>query len=162
VAFHTTAADFSLEYQVGDGASAKPIVERVPLARVAAGFGGTRRYFQCPRPGCRRQVMVLYLASGRFYCRRCHDLAYESQCEDARRLILRHADKARARLGYPAWRPFSFAPIARPKGMWRSKFLQLRYSVDEADEIASVAWVMRARALADKLDKRMSRRDRKS
>ena len=25
----------------------------------------------------------------RFYCRRCHDLAYASQCEDAHRLILR-------------------------------------------------------------------------
>jgi len=161
VAFRTTATDFSLEYQVGHGVNARPIMERVPLTRVAAGFGGTRRYFQCPRPGCRRPVMVLYLASGRFYCWRCHDLAYASQCEDAHRLILRYADKARARLGYPAWRPFELAPVVRPRGMWRSKFCYLQYSADEADEIVSAAWVMRTRALADRLDKRMSRKGRK-
>jgi hypothetical protein len=133
----------------------------VPLTRVS-GRRATRRYFQCPHPDCRRQVMVFYLAGGRFYCRRCHGSAYESQCEDAHRLILRHADKARAQLGYPAWRPFSLAPIARPKGMWRSKFSQLQYLVYVTDEIASAAWVMRTRALADRLDNRMSRTRRKT
>jgi len=162
VAFRTTATDFSLEYQVGHGASVRPIEERVPLTCVAAGFGGTRRYFQCPRPGCRRSVMVLYLASGRFYCRRCHDLAYASQCEDVRRRARRHADKTRARLRYRIWRPFELAPIVRPKGMWRSKFCYLQYSVDEADEIAGAAWAMRLRALADRMDKLISRSGRKS
>ena len=134
VAFRTTETDVTIEYQVGEDANARSVEERVPLTRVAAGFGGTRCYFQCPRPGCRRPVMVLYLASARFYCRRCHDLAYESQCEDAHRLILRHADKARARLGYPAWRPFESTPIISPRGMWRRKFWRLWHSVDEADE----------------------------
>jgi hypothetical protein len=156
--FRTSATDFTFTYE---SASAKSVEERVPLARVAAGFGGTRSYFQCPRPGCRRPVMALYFASGRFYCRRCHDLAYESQCENAEQLIVRHADKARARLGYPAWRPFDRTPIVRPRGMWRRKFWRLWHSVDEADEIANASRVMRLRSLADRLDKQMSRTRRR-
>ena len=155
------AREFTLSYQLGEGAGAKSVMERVKLDRVPTSFGGARTYFRCPGVGCDRRVMALYFASDQFRCRRCHDLAYESQCEDAEQLIRRHAAKARARLGYPAWRPFSLAPIARPKGMRRSKFLRLQYFVDVADEIASAEWVMRTRALADRLDKRISRRGRR-
>jgi hypothetical protein len=151
MAFRASAADLTLRYRVDDGANSQDILERVPLVRVAAGFGGMRCYFRCPGLGCGRRALVLYLTRGLFRCRRCHGLAYESQCEDAERLIVRHADKARARLGYPIWRPFSLAPIARPKGMWRCKFLRLQYSVDEADEIATTAHVRGLRALADKV-----------
>jgi hypothetical protein len=157
VAFRATATDFTLEYQVDDGTSAKPIVERVPLTRVAAGFGGTRRYFQCPRPNCRRQVMVLYLASGRFYCRHCHGLAYESQCENAQQLIERHADKARALLGYPTWRPFERAPIVRPRGMWRRKFWRLQHAVEMDDDIANASREMELRTSIDRAGELLSR-----
>jgi hypothetical protein len=116
IAFRTSTADFTLTYHVADGASERSIAERVQLARVAAGFGGTRHYFRCPGPGCGRRVVVLYLASGLIRCRRCHGLAYESQREDARRRAERRADKARARLRYGLWRPFDVAPWLGPKG----------------------------------------------
>jgi hypothetical protein len=105
--FRTTATDFTFTYE---DANAKSVEERVPLARVAAGFGGTRTYFRCPATGCGQPVRVLYLANGLFRCRRCHGLAYECQREDAERRAERRADKARARLGYQMWQPFKLAP----------------------------------------------------
>lgn len=49
----------------------------VPLTWMACHYGGKRPYFRCP--GCGRRMRRLYLASGYFGCRQCHDLAYESQ-----------------------------------------------------------------------------------
>jgi len=48
-------------------------------------FGGRRFYFICPltKNGvpCRRRALILYLSGRWFGCRKCHDLAYESQQE---------------------------------------------------------------------------------
>jgi hypothetical protein len=157
MAFRSAATDFTLVYQLGDGASAKSIVERVPLERVAAGFGGTRRYFRCPGAECGRRVMVLYLANGRLRCRDCYGLAYESQCEDVWRRALRRADKVRVRLQYPPWNALRRAPVVRPNGMWRQTFARLQYMTDAADHIANTAYVGRLRNLADRMDRRARR-----
>ncbi len=53
------------------------------ISSIPCRFGGRRYYFQCPlsRNGvfCNRRVGVVYLCGKWFGCRRCHDLAYESQ-----------------------------------------------------------------------------------
>lgn len=51
----------------------------VRLERTPARFGGERVWFACPR--CCKRVQKLYLppGGGRFACRRCHDLAYDTQ-----------------------------------------------------------------------------------
>jgi hypothetical protein len=156
VAFHTTVTDVTLRYHVDDGVA--DIVERVPLERVAAGFGGTRAYFRCPGTGCGQRVMVLYLVNGLFRCRCCHGLAYECQREDARRRAGRRADKARARLGYPAWQPFTRTPMMRPKGMSRSKFWRLEGAALAADYDATEAFVTDLQSLAARLDRQTARR----
>lgn len=58
---------------------------RILLSRVPCRFGGKRYYFICPltKNGveCGRRVGVVYLCGKWFGCRKCHDLAYESQQE---------------------------------------------------------------------------------
>lgn len=44
-------------------------------------YGGERIWFRCPR--CQSRRAVLFMASGVFRCRGCHDLAYQSTREDA-------------------------------------------------------------------------------
>ncbi|MBI4128118.1 MAG: hypothetical protein HY459_03535 [Parcubacteria group bacterium] len=55
------------------------------LASTPCHFGGKRYWFVCPlvRNGayCRRRVGVLYIAGKYAGCRRCYDLAYQSQQE---------------------------------------------------------------------------------
>ena len=46
--------------------------------------------------------------------------------------------RLRARLSYEPLRPFLYAPVVRPKGMWRRKFWRLQDSVDEADRARSM------------------------
>jgi hypothetical protein len=151
VNFRSAGTRLVLSYRIGDGDRAHHVAEHIPLARVGAGFGGMRTYFRCPGEGCNRCVEVLYLANGRFRCRRCHNLAYESQYEAAHRRARRRATKMRARLRYGAWEPYAWAPVARPKGMWRRKFWRLQDAIDKADHVATAAHVMQLRALADKV-----------
>lgn len=58
---------------------------RVEVVSTPCYFGGKRYWFICPliRNGvaCRRRVGVLYGACKYYGCRRCHDLAYQSQQE---------------------------------------------------------------------------------
>jgi hypothetical protein len=58
---------------------------RVEIVSTPCHFGGKRYWFICPlvRGGvpCRRRVGVLYGAGKYYGCRRCHDLAYQSQQE---------------------------------------------------------------------------------
>ena len=55
--------------------------ERIGLQYSGCGFGGRRPWFSCP--GCQCRVAILYLHNGAFRCRRCHDLRYACQSEDA-------------------------------------------------------------------------------
>lgn len=57
--------------------------EHIQLSLSPCNFGGQRLYMHCPECGAR--VLKLYLApiAGRFLCRSCGDLTYESQ-QDSR------------------------------------------------------------------------------
>ena len=50
--------------------------ESVSLSRTACMFGGARVWFRCP--GCDGLCAILYELNGRFRCRACHHLAYET------------------------------------------------------------------------------------
>ena len=81
-------------------------------------FGGRRAWFLCPGRGCGRRVAILF-GGGVFACRHCHDLAYDSQRDDAGSRAMRRADTIRRRLG---WGAGIANPIGdKPKGMhWRT------------------------------------------
>ena len=151
VRFRATESELELSYCVGDGAT-ESIVERISLARVGAGFGGVRTYFYCP--ACARRIEHLYFASARFRCQTCHGLAYASQCEDVERRAARRANKARARLGYPAWRLCELVPVARPKGKWSRKSSALQTRVYEVDCRATTAWLDRVGPVIERVEGR--------
>ena len=85
------------------------------LAWTPCNFGGERPWFVCPGEGCARRVAILY-GPGQPLCRRCCDLAYESQREDQIARAKRRAEKARSRLPPSG---------LRPKGMHHATFSKL-------------------------------------
>lgn len=70
-----------LSYKV----AGSPMEYDIELITMPCHYGGIRHWFICPasRGGvpCRRRVGVLYAAGPYFACRKCHDLAYQSQQE---------------------------------------------------------------------------------
>jgi hypothetical protein len=86
-------------------------------------FGGRRPWFLCPR--CISRVALLYLRGQRWSCRKCCDLAYQSELEAKGHRGQMKARKIRARLGGD-WSGFEFSD--KPRGMhwktykrWREK-----------------------------------------
>ena len=56
-----------------------PIEQNIQLVSTEPNYGGVRWWFRCPN--CDRRASRLHLPSTgcfRFFCRRCHDLGYES------------------------------------------------------------------------------------
>lgn len=109
--------------RVGAIASGQERVEGVArLAWTPCNFGGGRPWFVCPGIGCERRVAILYGPDPRGrrqqqqqqqqqpqppqpLCRRCRNLAYESQREDALARAERRLHKARERLPQDGIRP---------------------------------------------------------
>lgn len=117
-----------LRYTVSSGGVAQPINERVFLAYTPCHFGGTRKWFVCPR--CHHRREVLYLRNGRFACRHCQRVAYSSQSEDELARMWRKQGRIEVRLGGD-WR--------RPKGMRQRTYkclLDQLYACEECREIA--------------------------
>lgn len=52
------------------------VEEHVSLTTTPSTFGGRRVWFRCP--GCKTRCAMLYGFGGRFRCRACHALAYQS------------------------------------------------------------------------------------
>lgn len=84
----------------------RQVEETIPLDRTECHFGGDRPWFTCP--GCHHRVAVLHLHDGTFRCRRCHDLRYPSQSEDAIDRTWRAQAKVEREIGRSG---------SRPKGM---------------------------------------------
>lgn len=72
----------------------------VYLATTPCHMGGERHWFLCPAQGCRARVALLY-DGAIFACRKCHQLAYPSQREDAGDRAARRAHRIRDRMGWP-------------------------------------------------------------
>ena len=97
--------------------------QRVWLSKTACNYGGERPWFVCPIRG--ERVAVLYLRAGRFACRHCQQIAYESQSDDACARTWRKQAKAEAKLG-PNWE--------RPSGMHhktRERLLSIIWDCEE-------------------------------
>ncbi len=107
-------------------------------------LGGERPWFVCPHEGCSRRVAILY-GQGQPLCRRCRELAYESQREDKIGRAKRRAEKARSRLPPSG---------LRPKGMHHATFQKLTQDYRDAleeheafvqERLARLAWHSAAR-----------------
>ena len=87
-------------------------------------FGGWRHYFACPR--CWRSVEILYLASGRFYCRHCARVGYTIENLDKRWRADRRYDRLYERLNEDGSKP--------PRMRWKTynRLCEQLYAYDRA------------------------------
>ena len=125
-----------LEYRSRSlGRDWESVAEPVRLTCTPCNYGGQRPWFVCPglRNGmpCRRRIGKLYLAGKYFFCRHCHNLAYESQREDDSMRLLTKMRRIRKRLGGSSDIWTRLPP--KPKGMhWRT-YWRLRRAYRDAD-----------------------------
>ena len=91
----------------------------VYLTTTPCHMGGERQWFLCPARGCGQRVAVIY-GGGIFACRKCYQLAYPSQREDAGDRAARRAHRIRDRMGWPGG-VLEGSGWGKPKGMhWRT------------------------------------------
>ena len=104
----------------------------VVIEWTACHLGGSRPWFQCP--DCRRRVAILYRSELGLRCRRCLNLAYESQRQDARGRAAQRASKIRELLGGA---PGLLEPFpSKPARMhWRT-YERLKQRAQEAAQAA--------------------------
>ena len=122
----TTSIDsIRLMYGTKDG---EQVEEFVDLDRTPCNYGGTRTWFLCPR--CGRRVGVLF-AGRRFWCRRCHGIAYAVENEDKLSRVLRRSNKLRERVQARAGT--AYPVIFKPKGMHQRTFDRIRWEIEEIE-----------------------------
>jgi hypothetical protein len=127
---------------VGDGnavhlvysIAGRSVEELIDLAWTECGFGGQRPWFLCP--GCGRRVAVLF-RNRMFNCRRCCDLRYRSQRDNAMNRALTKAQNIRARLGGGANLAIPFP--GRPRYMHHKTFERLALQYVDALRSACAA-----------------------
>ena len=107
--------------------------EAFELSYTTPHFGGKRLWLQCPH--CAHRVAVLY-CSEVVACRRCLQLVYRTEGEDAIDRLRSKAAKLKERLGGN--------PYQRPKGMHLKSFSKLRNqnfaAFFRADELSDQRW----------------------
>lgn len=121
-----------LEYSCGDA----PCHQAIEIRYTPCHLGGERAWFGCPV--CHRSCAVLFMRSRRFACRKCQQLAYSSQSEDACGRSWIAQQKCERKLG-PNW--------SKPKGMHhatRKRLLDRIWACEEARENALAAFIARA------------------
>lgn len=77
------------DYEIGDEASIDVGSITLRMHRHQMRNGGKRLYWRCD--GCERRVTALYLRSGSYRCRTCHELVYRVQLESRQHRQRRHA-----------------------------------------------------------------------
>ena len=124
ISVHVEPSAVVLVYRCREGDNEwEDVEQRIPLSRTDCNLGGERPWFLCSVYSngvyCGRRVAKLYGAGSLFACRRCYDLAYQSQHEPPHGRALHRAQKIRLRLGGSA---SSVEPFPdKPKGMhWRT------------------------------------------
>ena len=142
----------TLDYRVRTSAGEPwvPVRERVRLERTPCRYGGSRPWFRCP--GCGRRRAVLHSLGGRFRCRACHDLAYESTREDAGDRARRRADKLRRRLGDTDGGRWRQVPPKPPRMHWAT-YQRLVNEILETEREALEAWTAETEALLARLER---------
>jgi len=94
-------------------------MEAIRLTTTPCHLGGYRNWFLCPR--CDRRCEILY-AGMPFYCRKCHNLSYESQSESKKDRAYRRARKINRRLDGDG---SIFEVPIKPWGMHHTTFMRL-------------------------------------
>lgn len=122
------------------------MTQYVKVERVAGRhrFGGNWPYFRC---WCDRRCEKIYQLRGRgFYrCRRCRDLRYQCQREDACNRAFRRIGKIKQRLGGDPDYEAPFPP--RTGDMWRRTYERRWHEYIEAEARAVAAFDMQAAAI---------------
>lgn len=119
----------------GNG-NGQTVTQYIRVERVPRHFGGSQPYFVCRR--CDQRAVKLYRGSGCYLCRRCHNLAYECQREDAVDRAFRRLGKIKARLGGD---PDILAPFPpKPRDMWQRTYERHWYRYLEAEARAEAAF----------------------
>ena len=138
---HEQSLELDYRYREHGGADWLQVNEHVPFDFTDQKLGGRRRWFLCRR--CRRRCAVLY-GGAYFRCRKCHNLAYQSQNESPMWRALSQAQKLRMRLGGSGSMDEPFPP--KPRGMhWRT-YHKLGARGNELD---SRVWAMEMRWFRD-------------
>ena len=115
----------------------------VSLEWTRCNYGGERPWFRCPATRCGRRVAILYGGSI-FACRRCHNLAYDSQSETRHGRMLIKTQAIREKLGGSPSLADDFPP--KPKGMhWRT-YWRWKEKADEAEDRSWPPWMFRIMA----------------
>lgn len=113
IRYKVHAETLELDYRTRPaGGDWKPVNEHFQFERMEQPFGGSRLFLTCPR--CQRRCLVLY-GGCHFRCRKCSNLVYASQNEDASGRAMSKAQKIRKRLGCDGGFDDPFPP--KPKGM---------------------------------------------
>lgn len=117
---------------VGEWTNAEYPIE---VSHTQCHYGGERPWLHCPARRCGRRVAILY-GGTIFACRRCHQLAYESQRERDYERALRRAQTIQERLGGSGsvddWLP------KKPKGMHQKTFSRLSHRYRDA--VSAMNW----------------------
>lgn len=134
---HESSMEVRYRYRKTGQAEWQAVREHIPFAFTPQHLGGQRRWFVCL--SCRRRCTVLY-GGTHYRCRKCWNLAYQSQHEEPHDRALSQAQKLRQRLGGS---PFTDEPFPeKPKGMhWRTyeKLKAKGEALDERSERAALA-----------------------
>lgn len=101
---------------------AKPVTQRLVLARVPNTYGGHRTFFECPK--CSANRREVYFLDGQFLCRACHRLAYQSQSEGRIDRLWRAERKLELKLG---------SRYKKPKGMHMTTFKRMQQQLFELE-----------------------------
>ena len=133
---------FSYRIRIYGEGDWEQVEQTIPVTWTQCHFGGERPWFVCSvyRNGvyCGRRVAKLYGAGKLFACRRCYDLAYQSQNEAPDGRLTLKAQRIRMKLGGSPSIMDEFPE--KPKGMHWHTYNRLRDEA-EAAEIGSWAGV---------------------
>ena len=109
-------------------------------------FGGKRVWFLCPTCSARRGVLF---GRGRYLCRVCQGMVYESQYDPYPQLPWSRCHRVRERLGGRAGFVYPFP--ARPKGMHRNKYQRLLEEDWRASELLDQGYTLTLGELREKI-----------
>lgn len=127
----------ALSYTAPDG----EYTYAVPIETTPCNFGGERPWFRCPGPAgeaCDERVGKLHRPpnGGRYLCRQCHDLAYESSraSGNPKRTARLRYERAHRKLrpDADAHGPALGRIVTKPKEMHRETFREIHAELAEA------------------------------
>lgn len=117
--------------------SGRNVQQTVDIDRTPCNLGGSRPWLRCCR--CRARVAVLFLVGGRFNCRMCGCVSYQSQSEDEIDRCWRKQRRLEAQLCDDG---------SRPRGMHQMTYDRLVLAIDSCAERRDVGMFELLRRLA--------------